>query len=276
MASKIAILLLVINVFIYQKISALLAPHTFISRRYNLPSWHRQLLSTLQETKCKSKRGGHSCHISTSRLLCTINSYDEAMSIIDKCSTSSQPRDELYNAVRYIDKNAKDIYPNLETKEEMWSRGYGSWKLVLATGGGKFTAFKPVPIFAYARIDESTFGNGVGVNENVILLSLLGPLDFDAKKRQMKICIDDMFIFSKKITNALPDFAANGVNLKKRPNDFSGKKGDRIPAFTFIASSDKSLIARGGTGGIAIWTRLEKDIIDAAYGSETVTSQYSL
>lgn len=81
---------------------------------------------------------------------------------------------------------------------------------------------------------------------------------------------------SDKWTNILPDFVANGINLKKRPNDFSGKKGDRIPAFTFIASSDKSLIARGGSGGIAIWTRLEKDIMHTACGSETITSQYSL
>lgn len=39
-----------------------------------------------------------------------------------------------------------------------------------------------------------------------------------------------------------------------------------MPAFTIIGSSEKSLIARGGSGGIAIWTRLEKDIRPAAYG----------
>lgn len=167
MTSKIAILLL-ISAFIYQKISSLLIPHSFISSRYNLLSCYRQLRSTLQKTKYQSERGRYSVQTSSRLLLGTISSYDAAMSIIDKCSTSSQPCDELCDAVRCIDKNAKDIYPNLETKEEMW-----------------FTTFKPVPIFAYARIDESTFGNGVGVNENLILLSLLGPLDFDAKKRQM-------------------------------------------------------------------------------------------
>jgi len=57
------------------------------------------------------------------------------------------------------------------------------------------------------------------------------------------------------------------IDLKKRPEDFSGKKGGPISAFTFIASSDSSLVARGGSGGFAIWTRLEKDILSAAYGS---------
>jgi hypothetical protein len=40
-----------------------------------------------------------------------------------------------------------------------------------------------------------------------------------------------------------------------------------MPAFTIIGASEKSLIARGGSGGIAIWTRLDKDIRPAAYGT---------
>jgi len=35
-----------------------------------------------------------------------------------------------------------------------------------------------------------------------------------------------------------------------------------------IGVSDKALIARGGSGGIAIWTRLEKDIRPSAYGTD--------
>lgn len=298
--------ILTLNLLIAQHVLALISPSAVCTsrRQYNVPSFCDRPISSSQQYQTKNTyyhtssllskisvastigRSRHSWYggssrSSSSRLMSTggtstINSYDEAIEIVDECSTTSQPSDRLYDAVRYIDRNAKDIYPNLEAKEAMWSRGYGSWRLVLATGGGRNTAFKPVPIFAYARVDETTFGNGVGLNENIILLSLLGPRDFDAKKRQMKICIDDMFIFSWNVTNVLPEFVSKGINLKKRPNDFSGKKGDRIPAFTFIGSSDKSLIARGGSGGIAIWTRLEKDIKGAAYASETITSEYSL
>ena len=58
--------------------------------------------------------------------------------------------------------------------------------------------------------------------------------------------------------------------LKKRPIDYKKEKGSsRPPAFTFIAASDTSLVARGGSGGIAIWTRLDKDIRPAAYSNSS-------
>ncbi len=83
----------------------------------------------------------------------------------------------------------------------------GSWKLQLATGPpsrGGTTSFKPVPIFAYAMIDENNFGNGVGLNQDTIILSLLGNHYFNVKKRVMGIGIDDMFLFSNKVTQFVP------------------------------------------------------------------------
>ena len=190
--------------------------------------------------------------------------YANAMSTIDIASKSSTPSDDLYDAVRVIDRNALNIYPDDESKEELWNRAYGSWKLVLATGGGKFKTFKPVPIFAFAMLDEQNFGNGVGINENMILLSLLGPHELITKRRQMIINIDDLFLGSRKVTDSVPSFIGDGMGLGKRPIDYK-KSGSRAPAFVFIAASETSLVARGGSGGIAIWTRLEKDIRPAAY-----------
>ncbi len=189
--------------------------------------------------------------------------YMNAISKIDQCSTTSKPSDDLYDAVRYIDKNAWKIYKDDKSKDELYERAYGSWKLVLATGGGKFTTFKEVPIFAFAMVDEKNFGNGVGFNENSIILSLLGPHIFNNKK-QMTICIDDIHIAGKKVTSFVPDFMKDGIGVGKRPEDYK-ESGGRAPAFTFIAASGKSLVARGGSGGIAIWTRLENDIRPSAY-----------
>ena len=45
----------------------------------------------------------------------------------------------MSEAVRYIDRNALKLYPDEEAKEQLWQRAYGSWKLQLATGGGRFT-----------------------------------------------------------------------------------------------------------------------------------------
>lgn len=191
--------------------------------------------------------------------------YAKVMSTIDYASTHAEPSDDLYDAVRAIDRSCLKIYPDEVSKEELWKRAYGSWKLVLATGGGKFTTFQKVPIFAFAMLDEQNFGNGVGINENWILLSLLGPHELITKRRQMVINIDDLFLGSQRIPD-VPGFIANGMGLGKRPEDYK-KEGKRPPAFTFIAASDKSLVARGGSGGIAIWTRLENDIRPAAYST---------
>lgn len=62
------------------------------------------------------------------------------------------------------------------------------------------------------------------------------------------------------------------MDLGKSPVDFTGGALSRMPAFTMIGASDRSLIARGGSGGIAIWTRLEKDIRPAAYGIKGINN----
>lgn len=191
-----------------------------------------------------------------------VDGYDNAFQIIDECAVSGKPSDALFDAVRFIDKNALKIYPDLDERQALWDQAHGSWKLQLATGGGKFKNFKPVPIFAFAMVDEENFGNGVGINEKIILLSLLGPHDFNTKRRQMIINIDDMFILGSNVSKSLPSFISNGIGMGKRPEDWTN---GRPPAFTFIGASDKALIARGGSGGIAIWTRLSNDIRPAAY-----------
>lgn len=180
--------------------------------------------------------------------------YAKAISTIDQASVSSTPSEDLYDAVRVIDRNSLKIYPDDESKEALWKRAFGSWKLVLATGGGRNKTFKKVPIFAFAMLDENNFGNGVGLNESIILLSLLGPHEL-TKRRQMIINIDDVFIGSNKVTNIVPEFLSEGMGAGKRPIDYKNS-GRRPPAFTFIAASEKSLVARGGSGGIQGFTRM--------------------
>ena len=201
----------------------------------------------------------------TISLLDQDEAYADSFNVIDSCAASGQPSDQLYDSVRYIDKNALKLYPDESAKNELWDRAHGSWKLQLATGGGRYTIFKPVPIFAYAMIDDRCFGNGVGFNQDKIILSLLGPHYFNAKRRQMGIGIEDVYLFSKEVTQFVPGFMAEGMALGKTPDNYVESKS-RMPTFTIIGASDKSLIARGGTGGIAIWTRLENDIRPAAYG----------
>lgn len=215
--------------------------------------------------------------ISSSIAAVKIDGYNEAFDIINECAVSGIPNDDtLYDAVRFIDKNAMKIYPTLEEKKQLWDNAHGSWKLQMATGGGKYTKFKSVPIFAFAMIDDNNFGNGIGLLNNngensIILLSLLGPHDFNTKRRQMVIYIDDVFLFGNKVTSNIPSFIGNGMGLgKKTAKEFNN---GRPPAFTLIGCSDQALIARGGSGGIAIWTRMEKDIRPAAYKIISINNQ---
>ena len=195
--------------------------------------------------------------------------YTKSFQIIDTCATSGQPTEDLFDSVRYIDKNSFKLYRQSSSKQQLWDRCKGSWKLQLATGppsSKQQPKFKPVPIFAFAVIDEENFGNGIGFNGDNIILSLLGKHYFNKKKRQMGIGIDDIYIFSSNVSQFLPNFIADGMGLGKEPEDFKG--GSKMPAFTMIGASDKAMIARGGSGGIAIWTKLEKDIRPAAYGND--------
>jgi len=132
------------------------------------------------------------CH--TFRSAVKIAGYDDAFRTIDQCAASGTPTEELYDSVRFIDKNSLKIYPNEQEKQALWDEAHGSWRLQLATGGGKYTTFKKVPIFAFAMIDDKNFGNGVGWNQDSIILSLLGPHFFNTQRRQMVITIDDMYL----------------------------------------------------------------------------------
>jgi hypothetical protein len=90
-----------------------------------------------------------SCILSAATLLEQDPTYTKSFKKIDSCAAAGVSCDDLYDAVRYIDRNASKLYADESAKEQMWKRAYGSWKLQLATGGGKFTVFKPVPVFAY-------------------------------------------------------------------------------------------------------------------------------
>ena len=50
--------------------------------------------------------------------------YTDAITIVDRASTSAAPGDgdDLFDAVRVIDRNALMIYPDDESKEELWKK----------------------------------------------------------------------------------------------------------------------------------------------------------
>ncbi len=69
-------------------------------------------------------------------------------------------------------------------------------------GWWKFYNFQEVPILAFVMVDEKYFGNGVGLNEENVILPLLGPHKFNTR-RQMGIFIDGMFLGGGKVAEFL-------------------------------------------------------------------------
>jgi hypothetical protein len=189
---------------------------------------------------------------------------DVAWSVIDECAETGEPCDELFQAVRFLETNAYIIYPDLSHKQDLWDKAHGSFKLVLSTGSAKNRSFHKPPFFlpfSFAMIDDEHFGNGVGLNQDVIWLSLLHKHYYNTRIRHMVVTIQDVFLGGKRVTNSLPQSLLDSLNVGKAPEDF-----DKPPTFVIIGASDKALIARGNqSGGLAIWSRLENDIRKVAY-----------
>lgn len=203
-----------------------------------------------------------------------IDGYEEAYAIIDACATSGEPSDELFDAVHFIERNAYRIYPDMEQKKELWESSLGSWKLQLSTGGMRSRSFHKPPKylpFSFAMIDEQNFGNGIGLNENSIWLSLLDKHYYDVNHRRLVVTVGDVYLFGRRVNNFLPPFLRQ--NLGKEPDDF---KDSPPPTFVLAGCSKHSLIARGNqSGGLALWTRLPRDIREVAYKHEKDVEAYT-
>jgi hypothetical protein len=95
--------------------------------------------------------------------------YDlnKALKIIEEgAETRPENDDELYYAVRYIDRNAHTLYSDDDVKHELWEKAKGSWELRMAYEDSKASTFYPYPDFrdfaiAYIIIEDEYFGKGI-------------------------------------------------------------------------------------------------------------------
>jgi hypothetical protein len=193
----------------------------------------------------------------------------------------------LWDAVHYLEQHSFQLSD--DEKQQLWQNAHGSWKLVLSTGSSKSHDFHLPPKFlpfSFAMIDDTYFGNGVGLNENQIWIALRDKHTYDYNKRRLQVSVDDVFLFGHQITPfpklpklKLPSFMTllskqtDGVDdessssssqphQKKSPNK-------PPPTFVLIGSSQHTLIARGNqSGGLALWTRLQNDICPVAYSTK--------
>ena len=198
----------------------------------------------------------------------TVSKYQQAVQIIDECALREEPSPQVYQAVRFIEKNAYKLYPDLASKEALWERAQGNFKFILSTGDAKTRAFHtpqyPFP-FSYAMIRGEHFGNGFGFSGDFIVVSCLQKHYFNAQIRQMVVTVTDMYVGGHKATQFVPKFIKDALNLGKTPEDFAAAK-DKAPAFCIVAATEHALVCRGNqSGALAIWIRFLKDIRLSAY-----------
>lgn len=195
-----------------------------------------------------------------------MDKYQEALSVIDESAVSGENSESLYEAVRFIEKNAHKLYRERNAQDTLWRKAQSSWELILSTGDPrKNKSFHKPPAFlpfSFAMIDNDCFGNGIGLNENNIWLSFKHNAFFYPTHRRMVVCLSDVYLFGQCITSLLPPFLQEAFN--KIPDDYKEKQP---PTFVLVACSENALVARGNqSGGLAIWRRLDKDIHPVAYG----------
>lgn len=72
---------------------------------------------------------------------------EEAMKTVEECAEEGENTEELYYAVRFIDRHAHLIYHEMEDKKALFERAQGCWELRLAYEDSRKQEFFPYPDF---------------------------------------------------------------------------------------------------------------------------------
>lgn len=193
----------------------------------------------------------------------------EALQTIEDCAQRGQSTEELFWAVKFIDRNAIHIYSDPKDKEALLEEAKGSWELRLAVNSDRDQEFYPHPEFrafamAFITIQEDYFGKGIASDTSFCFVALGGPSTKNIKTRQVYMNYEDYFINGRQVPGwdlsyFMRGYARNWVAAERK----------RPPlAFTVVCATNKVLVVRGSkTGGMAIFRRIAEDMCPAAYGT---------
>mgnify|MGYP005844892511 CR=1 FL=1 len=195
---------------------------------------------------------------------------EKSLTHIEESAEEGQPLEELYGAVRFLDRNAHKFWNTDETKRDMFEKAKGCWELRLAYEDSRTEEFYPYPDFrdfamAFTMIDDHYFGKGIAQNPSFCFVAMGGPATFSLRKRQLFMDYQDFFISGRQVPDWDLSFFMRGYAREWISTD---KKKPPL-AFTIIGVNEKVLVVRGSkTGGMAIFRRIKDDMRQAAYGSD--------
>jgi len=213
-----------------------------------------------QEIKARWKKEGYS--------------LDQAMKTIEEAAEAGEDNsnNELYYAVRYVDRHAHLLYKDSGVKEDLFQKAHGSWELRLAYEEPHNMNFIPYPDFrdyamAFVMVEDDYFGKGIAQNPFFCFVAMGGPAGFNLRTRQLYMDYEDFYISGQQTPEWDMSYFTRGYAQEWMEN--RKKKGRPPLAFTLIAASDKAMCVRGSkTGGMAIFRRLEEDMRPVAYGAD--------
>jgi hypothetical protein len=119
---------------------------------------------------------------------------DDAILTIENCAIegkSTKGKDELFWAVKFIDRHANQLYDNMEKRKQLLDRSNGSWELRLALNSDKDVEFYPHPEFralamAFTTVSDAYFGKGIATNDRgFCFVALAGPSTRNIARRQV-------------------------------------------------------------------------------------------
>jgi hypothetical protein len=193
---------------------------------------------------------------------------EQAFALIDKCAEAGQDEEELFWAVKFLDRFANsDIYDDMDKRKALMDRANGSWELRLACNSDRDEYFYPHPEFrnfanAFSSVGDDYVGKGISTRDNgFCFVSLAGPSTRDIKRRIVYMNYEDYFING----NQVPGWDLS-YYLRGYQRGIAGEREKPKLSFTVIAASDKSMVVRGSkTGGFAIFRKID-DMSRIAFG----------
>jgi hypothetical protein len=211
-------------------------------------------------------------------------STEDALKLVEECSEkgkNSQDAEELFFAVKFLDRFARQNYDTHEKRKDLMATINGSWELRLACNSDREFEFYPHPEFrafamAFSTVTDDYFGKGIGTNDRgFCFVALGGPSTRDIDRRQVFMNYEDYFINGQQVPGwdlsyYVRGWRRQGVQASmdggvRGPEQAERKKP--ILGFTVICANDKVMIVRGSkTGGLAIFRRIDDDMTRTAFG----------
>jgi len=205
-------------------------------------------------------------------LLATNNDYDDQIAshktFLRKASiTKCEDPEQVLNSLESLEKlmREKRKIEGEGVAQEVLDNLTGEWRLVFTTGtkktqerSGKINYFPLKAIQAFDATKDPMFIENAIYAGDFALIKFKGDFEFNLKRCKVEFNFDQITILGFTINLQKGEAAKIGAStgLGSESNVKNAEKGKKA-FFNWISADDDIATARGGGGGIALWTRVD-------------------